>query len=65
MTKLSTDTRSIELIPDCARAQETLQLKSEQLVTYKSITSGFPRLPIGDDNSLFDVSKHLEIFSEA
>lgn len=65
MTEPSTDTRSIEVIPDCARAPETSQLESEQVVTYKSITSGLSRLPIGDDNRLLDVSKHLEIFSEA
>lgn len=33
--------------------------------TYKSIASGFPRLPIGDNNSLLDVSKHFKILSQA
>lgn len=34
-------------------------------VTYKSITSGFSRLAIGDDNRLLDVPKHLEVFPQA
>lgn len=32
--------------------------------TYKSITSGFPGLPISYDNSLLDISKHLEVFPQ-
>lgn len=33
--------------------------------TYKSITSGFPRLAIGDDNRFLDVPEHLEVFPQA
>lgn len=33
--------------------------------TYKSITSGLPRLPVGDDDSLLDVPEHFEVFPEA
>lgn len=36
-----------------------------QVVTYESVTSRLPRLAIGDDHSLLDVSEHLEIFPEA
>lgn len=33
--------------------------------TYKSITSGLPRLPVGDDDSLLDVPEHFEVFPKA
>lgn len=41
-----------------------LHPENVQLLTYESITSGFPRLPIRDDHRLLDFPEHLEVFPE-
>lgn len=56
--------------PDRARVcEQLLKMAAEKVSTarhtYKSIASGFARLSVRDDNSLLDVSEHLEVFPEA
>lgn len=39
--------------------------KHKRASTYKSITSGLPRLAVGDDHRLLDVPEHLEVLPQA